>query len=530
MEFLKKSASASKRAMAELLSNGTDNNKDARGRNALGNDKREELKKELFQSFAAEAGEDSVIAQDKANITEQSTRTSGDTVRAAFENTSFAKEKSRTMSEGACSESRARVASEGPCFAQNTARVSTEAARPAKNPSRISAEGTHEQGTAKASEGVRTIRKITLSDSSTGIRTVQDIARSNENARFADERKGSSESTLDSQRKSNAALSANGASPVQPQKKKNSSDKKKKNRIASVVLSFVALLLTAAICVGIYLYRNQEEEFIPADLVAGNTVPSTVGYVKLVHDESAVSPTEDRYSIKFTFYEAPEIVCSTKETTVGELMGKLGITVGENNRCSMTAESVLSADSTVDIQTITYETVSKEEAVPYDTKYIDIRTIPKGTTKLSENGKNGVKTYTYKCTLVNGVEESRELISEKITTNPKSKVMYRGVGGTITSQGKTYNYSYYIDVKATVYNIVGTTASGLPTGTNVMAVDPRVIPLGTKCVVTGGSGDYGYRIAADTGGNIKGNKIDLWYPAGTFNGFGWRSTRVYILE
>ena len=279
-----------------------------------------------------------------------------------------------------------------------------------------------------------------------------------------------------------------------------------------------------------YLYVNREEEVVPADITAGIAFSDTPIENEVVPNAEVAYLTDNRYSVKFTFYESPETICTTTETTVGSLMERLGITVGENNRCSMTSEDTLVTDSIVDIQTVTYDTVSSEEAIPYETEYVDVRTIPKGTTKLNKEGKKGVKTYTYKITLVNGVEESRELVSETVTTKPVTRIMYRGVGGTITSQGKTYKYSYYIDVKATVYNIVGTTASGLPTSTSVMAVDPKVIPLGTKCVVTGGSGDYGYRIAADTGGNIKGNKIDLWYPAGTFNGFGWRSTRVYILE
>ena len=59
----------------------------------------------------------------------------------------------------------------------------------------------------------------------------------------------------------------------------------------------------------------------------------------------------------------------------------------------------------------------------------------------------------------------------------------------------------------------GTTATGLNLHANpnskVIAVDPRVIPLGTKVHVEG----YGYAIAADTGGAIKGNKIDVFFPS-----------------
>jgi 3D (Asp-Asp-Asp) domain-containing protein len=64
-----------------------------------------------------------------------------------------------------------------------------------------------------------------------------------------------------------------------------------------------------------------------------------------------------------------------------------------------------------------------------------------------------------------------------------------------------------LTVSATCYILKGTTASGLPTGPGIVAVDPTVIPLGTKLYIPG----YGKGVAADTGGGIKGDIIDLWY-------------------
>ena len=63
-------------------------------------------------------------------------------------------------------------------------------------------------------------------------------------------------------------------------------------------------------------------------------------------------------------------------------------------------------------------------------------------------------------------------------------------------------------MRATCYYVGGTTASGLPADESVIAVDPSVISLGTRVYVTGAYGDFGERIAADTGGNIIGNTID----------------------
>jgi 3D (Asp-Asp-Asp) domain-containing protein/peptidoglycan hydrolase CwlO-like protein len=65
-----------------------------------------------------------------------------------------------------------------------------------------------------------------------------------------------------------------------------------------------------------------------------------------------------------------------------------------------------------------------------------------------------------------------------------------------------------LTVVATAYSLHGGTASGLPTGPGVVAVDPTVIPLGTRMFIPG----YGPGIAADTGTAIKGLRIDLWFP------------------
>jgi 3D (Asp-Asp-Asp) domain-containing protein len=56
--------------------------------------------------------------------------------------------------------------------------------------------------------------------------------------------------------------------------------------------------------------------------------------------------------------------------------------------------------------------------------------------------------------------------------------------------------------------MAGRTATGLPVGPGIVAVDPAVIPLGTRLSIPG----YGEGVAADTGGGVQGLTIDLWFP------------------
>jgi 3D (Asp-Asp-Asp) domain-containing protein len=82
-----------------------------------------------------------------------------------------------------------------------------------------------------------------------------------------------------------------------------------------------------------------------------------------------------------------------------------------------------------------------------------------------------------------------------------------------------------ITVSATGYSLQGRTATGLPVGFGVAAVDPSVIPLGTHLTIPG----YGEAVAADTGGAIIGATIDLWFPTNAqANAWGRRTVAVVL--
>lgn len=79
-------------------------------------------------------------------------------------------------------------------------------------------------------------------------------------------------------------------------------------------------------------------------------------------------------------------------------------------------------------------------------------------------------------------------------------------------------------VSATCYDLSGRTATGMPVGQGVVAVDPAVIPLGTKMYVPG----YGNGVAADVGGGIKGDTIDLWMTPSQCAAWGRRTVTITL--
>ena len=83
------------------------------------------------------------------------------------------------------------------------------------------------------------------------------------------------------------------------------------------------------------------------------------------------------------------------------------------------------------------------------------------------------------------------------------------IGSTVLAPAAPSAGSRLLTVVATGYALRGRTASGIPVGPGVVAVDPAVIPLGTRLSIPG----YGQGIAADTGGAIRGARIDLWFSS-----------------
>jgi 3D (Asp-Asp-Asp) domain-containing protein len=82
-----------------------------------------------------------------------------------------------------------------------------------------------------------------------------------------------------------------------------------------------------------------------------------------------------------------------------------------------------------------------------------------------------------------------------------------------------------LTVLATGYALTGSTATGLPVGPGIVAVDPTVIPLGTRMEIPG----YGAGIAADTGPAIQGLRVDLWFPTqAQALAWGWRTVTVVL--
>lgn len=295
-------------------------------------------------------------------------------------------------------------------------------------------------------------------------------------------------------------------------------------RIA-LVCAAAAVLLTVAVT-AVLVSSSDGENRIVSDITVGDFTPAEGENVKDI--KSSENDNGGFYNVSFTFYKKPAVLCSTKSRTVGELIEVLGIELDENELMKTDLDAVIEADTEFNVDNVSYGTVTEDFTIDYTSETVDVESIPKGTYVVHQEGMEGVRTVEYKVTYVNGVETDREKTDEYVTRDPVTEIIYHGVGGMVNIGGTYYDYSATFECKSTVYSGGGGTASGLPASEEVIAVDPSVIPLGSRVYIEG----VGIRIAADTGGSIIGNFIDIYYDSDNpaYWDYGVRYVQVYILD
>ncbi|MBP3918180.1 MAG: G5 domain-containing protein [Clostridia bacterium] len=228
-------------------------------------------------------------------------------------------------------------------------------------------------------------------------------------------------------------------------------------------------------------------------------------------------------------------IWNTPAMTVADMLAGVGYTPKDSDMINVPLDAVVEDGMTVDVVHVTYEEAENVVAIPYDTVYHDIRTIPKGSINRISYGTDGVAKQLERRRFENGELVSTEVLSREVVAEPVSEVLERGIGGTVYGNQGAFRYSYYIDVTATAYGGYADTRytyTGTVAKEGVIAVDPDIIPLGSKVYVKGDYGDYGCCSADDIGSGIKGYRIDIYMNASeeVMMEFGNRAMRVYILE
>ena len=171
----------------------------------------------------------------------------------------------------------------------------------------------------------------------------------------------------------------------------------------------------------------------------------------------------------------------------------------------------------------------KEVQLDFETEYVETSMLPPGASRVKQNGIPGLQRQVIK-TSETGSTVNQEIIYRLDLQVPQTKVVERNSKPIIGEKfdlsklavAKTYQ------MEATAYTYTGDlTATGVPPRVGLIAVDPRVIPLGSRVYIEG----YGYAIAADTGGDIKGNKVDVFLESEReCVNWGRKPVKLYLLN
>ena len=172
--------------------------------------------------------------------------------------------------------------------------------------------------------------------------------------------------------------------------------------------------------------------------------------------------------------------------------------------------------------------ITEVEEIPFSVEYKNSMNVTKGFTKTIQEGKPGLKEVVYKVVIEEGSENYREHYSEVIIKEPQHKITLQGQRSkAVIASRKPTNAERILAMEASAYTHTGSrTFTGIYPEVGTIAVDPKVIPLGTQLWVEG----YGYGIAQDTGKAIRGNKLDVFMETKKECLYwGRRRVKVYVL-
>lgn len=233
--------------------------------------------------------------------------------------------------------------------------------------------------------------------------------------------------------------------------------------------------------------------------------------------------------------------------SVSDAVRQAGIQLGSADTLNLKPDAKVSGGMTISVSRVTYQNVTQTRAVPYQKTVRRDSSLAAGKKVVQTAGQNGSQTVVVRQKLIDGKVAESQDVSSAVTAQPVSEVTLIGTkksagtvaqvnsDGTLTDQnGNTVHYKRVLAGRCSCYTGGGWTSTGRPAAFGLVAVNPSLIPYGTRMYICSPDGKlvYGYAVAADTGGAAMRGAIiaDLYYDS--YNQcmkIGTRTMNVYIL-
>lgn len=289
----------------------------------------------------------------------------------------------------------------------------------------------------------------------------------------------------------------------------------------------------------------------PEDVLgeAGLELGADDTYTTQASDGIAEIQVQRSHAVVIDYYGERMEVTSRGET-VQELLARLNLSWRAEDTVSLPLDAEVFDGMELAVASVIRQEQTYTSTMDYETIRCNDASLPEGIEKVLIQGQNGEMLCRASVTYVNGEETERSLISSQVTIQPVDEVIAVGTGtaeaaredalpvigdGTITlPTGEVLTYTDVITSLATAYCDKGLTATGTQARVGAIAVDPRVIPYGTRMFIVSEDGEYVYGIATaeDCGSldHIYGTRIDLHFDTyAECVQFGARECLVYFL-
>ncbi|HJV16704.1 MAG TPA: ubiquitin-like domain-containing protein, partial [Bacillales bacterium] len=218
-------------------------------------------------------------------------------------------------------------------------------------------------------------------------------------------------------------------------------------------------------------------------------------------------------------------------TTVADFLTQQGIKLQNLDRVEPPLLEKVKNNGVINVIRVEKVTDVVEEPIQFAVVTKNDSNLAKGKEKIISEGQQGSVSRKYEVILENGKEVSRKLITENRLKEKQDKIVAVGtkeLAFQVSRGDASSGTEFYVSTTAYTGNCNGCsghTSTGINLHANpnakIIAVDPRMIPLGTKVYVDG----YGYAVAADTGSNIKGYKIDVFFSSKS-EAYRWGTRKV----
>lgn len=226
----------------------------------------------------------------------------------------------------------------------------------------------------------------------------------------------------------------------------------------------------------------------------------------------------------------------TEARTVQELFTVHSILLNPYDRIEPPPSTPIRNFMKVRITRVRVEVTTQQKSLPYQTEFRYSPALRRGESKVIQDGESGIAEQEVKVWFKEGRVSLREPGATQVVRSPVNRVVMVGTQDAVIASRGAMRVRRVMTMIATGYSPdprdngagpYGRTSTGLRAGYGVIAVDPRVIPYGTRLYVEG----YGFGIAGDCGSAIKGNRVDLCYDSyERAQQVGRQKVKVYILE